>query len=307
MSKTLVKSISVFIVLLLAISIVSPAEAKKKRKKNGQKIKILLVDGQSQSHKHWKEWTPILLKQLYDAERFQVDVATSPMKGESLDKFNPKFKNYDVVISTYDGDSWAQRTKRNLENYLAKGGGLVIVHAADNAFPGWEAYNRMIGVGGWGNRSESSGPYIYVDELGDVQRDLSAGKAGHHGPKHEFAVRIRQADHPIVKDLPQEWLHTKDELYDKLRGPGQNLTILATAFSDEKYEGSSKNEPVLMTINYEEGRVFHTTMGHNKEALACVGFMTTFVRGCEWAAGKEVTFNIPKDFPSEKSSSARNY
>jgi type 1 glutamine amidotransferase len=229
------------------------------------------------------------------------------MKGESLDKFNPKFKNYDVIVSTYDGDTWSQRTKRNLENYIIKGGGLVVIHAADNAFPDWEAYNIMIGLGGWGNRTETMGPLVYMDNSGKINRDMSPGSAGHHGPRHEFVVQSRFPDHPIMKDIPSSWLHVEDELYDQLRGPATNMEILATAYSDEKYEGTNRHEPVLMTVSYEKGKIFHTTLGHSKEALSCVGFMTTFIRGCQWAAGKKVTFEIPEDFPSQNSTSTRTY
>ena len=284
-----------------------PLEAKKKKKRRGNKINILLIDGQSKNHSHWKEWTPVLLKQLDDSGLFNIDVATSPMKGESLDKFNPRFKKYEVIVSLYDGDIWSMRTQRSLEKYLLTGGGLVVIHAADNAFPGWMAYNEMIGLGGWGDRDEKAGPYVYLSEKGDLIHNTSPGKGGHHGPKHEYTVETRVVDHPIMKDIPIKWLHTEDELYDMLRGPGKNMEILATTYSSEKYEGTKRHEPVLMTIKYGEGHVFHTIMGHHKLALSCVGFMTTFIRGCQWAANKQVTFEVPDDFPKENTTSKRSY
>jgi len=120
-------------------------------------------------------------------------------------------------------------------------------------------------------------------------------------------VETRAADHPIMKDIPAKWLHAEDELYDRLRGPAANMTVLATAFSSEQFDGTERNEPVMMAVKYGGGRIFHTVMGHNKEALSCVGFMTTFIRGCEWAAKKKVTFEIPDDFPAEDKSSVRDY
>lgn len=285
----------------------SPLEAKKRKKKNTTKIKALIIDGQSKNHKHWKEWTPVILKQLDDSGFFQIDVATSPMKGESLDKFNPKFKNYDIIVSLYDGDDWSMRTKRNLEKYIYAGGGLVAIHAADNAFPSWTAYNEMIGLGGWGNRTESAGPYVYINDRGETIRDTSPGNGGHHGPRHEYVVETRLMNHPIMKDIPEKWLHFEDELYDMLRGPAKNMEILASSYSSEKYKGTSRNEPVLITIEYGDGHIFHSVMGHHKLALSCVGFMTTFVRGCQWAANKQVTFEVPEDFPSENATSGRTY
>src|SRR5690606_5323718 len=94
-------------------------------------------------------------------------------------------------------------------------------------------------------------------------------------------------------------MHAKDELYDKLRGPGENMTILATAYSDPKTGGSGRHEPMIFTIDYGQGRVFHTPMGHDTEAMECVGFMTTLQRGTEWAATGEVTQEeLPEDFPT---------
>jgi len=307
MSKSFLNLTIFLVVFLLVISSSQNVTAQKKKKKKSSKIHLLLIDGQSKFHPNWKEWTPILLKQLDDSQLFQIDLATSPMKGESLDKFNPKFKNYDVIVSLYDGDTWSARTKRNLEKYIVDGGGLVVIHAADNAFPEWESYNTMIGLAGWGERDQTSGPYVYIDEKGEIIRDTSPGIAGHHGPKHEYVIEKRTADHPIMQDLPLRWLHTEDELYDKLRGPATNMTILATAFSSDKYDGTERNEPILMTTNYGGGRIFHSTLGHDKTALSCVGFMTTFIRGCEWAARKKVTFEIPDDFPSENKISERAY
>lgn len=85
------------------------------------------------------------------------------------------------------------------------------------------------------------------------------------------------------------------------------MEILATTFSSEKYEGTNRHEPALMTVEYGDGHVFHTIMGHHKQALSCVGFMTTFIRGCEWAANKQVRFEVPEDFPQENESSKRTY
>lgn len=307
MFKTYIKFIPLLTIFLFSITLSTPSEARKKKKKKPSIIKVLLIDGQSKNHKNWKEWTPVLLKQLDDSNLFRIDIATSPMKGESLDKFNPRLKKYDVVVSTYDGDNFSMRAQRNLEKYIAEGGGLVVIHAADNAFPDWEAYNLMIGLGGWGNRTEMAGPYMYYNNRNELVRDTSPGNGGSHGPRHEYVVETRATDHPIMKDIPARWLHTEDELYAKLRGPAMNMEILATTYSDEKYDGTQRHEPILMTIKYGKGRVFHTVMGHDQLALSCVGFMTTFIRGCEWAATKEVSFEIPEDFPTEKTSNSRTF
>ena len=93
-----------------------------------------------------------------------------------------------------------------------------------------------------------------------------------------------------MKGLPTKWRHAQDELYDRLRGPAKNVTVLASAFSDESTRGSGEDEPMLMVIDYGKGRVFHTTLGHDVTAMSDVGFQETLKRGTEWAATGKVTF-----------------
>jgi type 1 glutamine amidotransferase len=100
-------------------------------------------------------------------------------------------------------------------------------------------------------------------------------------------------------------MHQGDELYATLRGPGENMTVLATAHSDPANNGSGNNEPILIVLNYGKGRIFHTTMGHDVSALSCVGFMATFQRGTEWAATGKVTQKAPDGFPTATTVSYR--
>jgi len=166
----------------------------------------------------------------------------------------------------------------------------------------------MIGLGGWGGRTEKDGPYVYYNLENKLKRDMSEGKGGAHGPQHEFTVRLREPDHPIVKGMPEEWMHTKDELYDRLRGPAKNMTVLATSFSAKDKKGTGRHEPTLMVINYGKGRIFHTPLGHADYSVECVGFISSLRRGTEWAATGQVTSSkIPNDFPTKEKSSQRIY
>ena len=210
----------------------------------------------------------------------------------------PDFAAYRVIVSNYNGEPWSKETQAAFEKFVREGGGFVSVHAADNAFPDWKEYNEMIGVGGWGERNEKSGPYLRLRD-GKWVQDTSAGRGGSHGAQHEFVVETREPSHPIMRGLPAKWLHGKDELYDRLRGPAQNVKVLASALSTKESRGSGENEPSLMTINYGRGRVFHTALGHAMEAIKCVGFAVTLQRGTEWAATGQVTQKVPADFPTE--------
>ena len=266
------------------------------RKENKGPLKALIVDGQN--NHGWQATTPVLKSLLEETGLFTIEVATSPKAGQPMDAFKPNFSKYDVIVSNYTGDDWPKETQDALVEYMNNGGGLVIFHAADNAFPKWQEWNEMIAIGGWGGRNEKSGPMVRYRD-GKVVFDNSPGPGGTHGPQHEFQVIIRDRDHAITAGLPEKWMHASDELYSKLRGPAKNMTVLATAYADPAKQGTGEHEPMLFTIRYGKGRIFHTALGHAPEQMRSIGFIVTLQRGTEWAATGRVTqVDVPDDFPT---------
>ena len=275
------------LVLALGTTSFTCAEDAKPERKGSNKINVLLVDGQN--NHDWKRCSPVMISTLEATGRFAIESAT--VTKDKVAGFSPDFTKYDVVLSNYNGASWPDKTKSAFVKYIQEGGSLVVVHAADNSFPNWKEYNQMIGLGGWGGRNEKHGPYVYWKD-GKVVRDNSKGRGGSHGRPWEYKVIVRKADHPITRGLPTEFLQAKEELYDRLRGPAENMTILATALAKG---GSERHEPVLMTISYGKGRIFHTVMGHDHKSMHGVAFQETLIRGTEWAATGEVTFKPVTD------------
>jgi type 1 glutamine amidotransferase len=268
-------------------------------------LKALIVDGQN-NHGNWPTTTKMMKKYLEDTKLFTVEIATTAKQGTD-ENFKPDFGKYNVVVSNYNGAPWPEAARQAFVDYVKGGGGFVVVHAANNAFGDWQEYNEMIGLGGWGGRNEKSGPYVFVDADGKVVRDEAKGSGGHHGPQHPFQVIVRDGEHPVTKGMPKEWMHVNDELYDLLRGPGENMHILATAYADKAKGGSGRHEPMIFTIDHGKGRVFHTPMGHGNDSQECVGFITTLQRGAEWAATGKVTLPIPEDFPTADKTSRRKF
>ncbi|MEM0897378.1 MAG: ThuA domain-containing protein [Verrucomicrobiota bacterium] len=268
---------------------------------SAEKIKVLIADGPQKAHKYL-DTTPALKQVLAKVPRFEVDHSRSSKETCEDGSYKPDFSKYDVVVMNegFGAADWPEATRKAFEEFMATGGGMVSIHAANNCWPDWKEYNKMTGLGGWSGRNEKSGPYLYIDSEGKVVRDPSEGKGGAHGPQHEFEVIVRETEHPIMKGLPPTFMHGPDELYDKLRGPAENVTILATAFSSKEQKGTGRHEPALMAISYGEGRIFHTILGHHVKQIQEGSFVTTFLRGTEWAATGEVTIPVPEDFPNQE-------
>lgn len=264
-------------------------------------IRVLIADGPQLAHMY-EATTPALEEILGGDSRFVVERTRSTKESCEDGSYRPAFSDYDVVVMNegFGAPDWPEATQRDFEEYMAGGGGMVSIHAANNCWPAWEEYNKMTAVGGWAGRDENSGPYLYVDGEGEVVRDTSPGKGGSHGPQHAFEVVVRDTEHPITKGLPPTFMHGPDELYDSLRGPAENVTLLATAFSSKEKRGTDRHEPVLMAITYGDGRIFHTILGHDVPQLKAATFVTTFLRGTEWAATGAVTTPVPEDFPGQK-------
>jgi len=107
--------------------------------------------------------------------------------------------------------------------------------------------------------------------------------------------------------MPKHWLTTRDECYAKLRGPAENMTILATGKDMSGKAPTDRHEPMLMVLEYGKGRIFHTTLGHDDYSIENVGFIVSFIRGTQWAATGEVTTPIPDDFPTAEKASSRKF
>ena len=145
-------------------------------------IKTLIVTGQN--NHNWKV-SHIAIKEILDnSGKFTTDIALTPPQGGDMSSFNPQFGKYDLVVLDYNGDRWSEKSDSAFLKYVQKGGGVIVYHAADNAFAGWEEFNKIIALGGWEGRNEKSGPYYYL-ENGKPLLDHSPGPGGSHGRQRE--------------------------------------------------------------------------------------------------------------------------
>jgi uncharacterized protein len=262
------------------------------------KVNVLIIDGQN-GH-NWKETTPVLKELLLKTGRFNVEVLTSPdakASKEDWDKFKPDFTKCNVVLTNYCGAAWPADVQKGIVEFVNNGGGLVFYHFAVASFPQWEAWNKFMGMGWRGD--PKFGDRLSVDDSGKVVRTPKGeGPGAGHGDAHPFEMTVRDKEHPVMQGMPQTWTHMKDELYHGVRGPAQDVQILATAFDDPKFKGTGTNEPLVWTVPAGKGRVFVTLLGHDGGNTAAVDAAAIMARGCEWAATGKVTIPAPKEIPA---------
>lgn len=271
-------------------------------------IRVLIVDGFS--NHDWKLTTALIRGIIEPTGLFQVDVSTSPPTKTSpgWDTWRPKFADYDVVIQNCNdikgGQTWPRDVQVAFEQFVANGGGVYVWHSANNAFPTWPAYNDMIGLG-W--RKKDFGWALAIDDREQVVRiPPGVGESTSHGARHDTVVH-RLGDDPIHAGMPRAWLTPDIEVYQYARGPAKNLEVLSYGFDPK----TKMNWPLEWVVRYGKGRVYTSTFGHvwagdaQPVRMRCAGVQTIVVRALQWLAGRDVTWPIPKDFPTADKASVR--
>jgi type 1 glutamine amidotransferase len=262
-----------------------PAAGKGKAKGKGppganhpERMQVLIITGQNPHD--WRATTPSLRKTLDDTEKFETRVVEE-FRGSGPEILAP----YDVVIvNYYDGNNpknrWGERAETALSDFVRNGKGLVLYHLSLGAFDGWNDYEKMSG-GNW------------------------RPNQGHHSPQHDYALDIKDPDHPIMSGFKTPLMIKNDELFANLRWqPEGSFHVLATAYDDhsrygaqdkQTKVGAGTDEPILWTTQFGKGRVFNIALGHGPEDTENPEFKAIFMRGVEWATTGMVTIPVPPE------------
>lgn len=275
-----------------------------------RKISALVVDGFS--NHDWRKTTAFIKSTLTGTGMFEVSVTTTPSDpgDPAWGQWRPRFSDYDVVIINWNNIRkpelrWPKPVERALETYVRDGGSLLAFHSANNAFPHWAEYDRMIGLG-W--RDKDHGVALQLDAEGGIQRiPAGEGERTSHGPRQDTVV-IRLAEHAITRGTPKRWLTPDIEVYTFARGPAEELTVLTYG----RHLTKDSYWPLEWVVSYGSGRVYSSSFGHIwdtdagiPDRVLCVGFQTGLIRAAEWLATGAVSYLVPDDFPSEDAISLR--
>jgi type 1 glutamine amidotransferase len=209
---------------------------------------------------------------LEESGRFQVSVTNNP------ENINPaELNQYDVIVSNWcswpdvSGQRWNPKIEKAFLEFIAGGKGFVAFHAASATHQDWPEYQQIVG-GTW-------------------EKDVTG-----HGPINTFQVTIDNTNHPVTRGLKNFYI--TDELWHNVKFQ-TDINVLCTAYSSEDYEGSGKDEPVVIFTSYGKGRNFYNILGHNTATMQNKAWQTLMLRGIEWAATGEVTMPAIDPWPAD--------
>ncbi|NWF85240.1 MAG: ThuA domain-containing protein [Bryobacteraceae bacterium] len=238
------------------------------------RLRVLIVTGRN--NHDWRATTPFLRRVLDAAGKFDVRVTEEPgsLSAESL-------RPYDALVINYCGPRWSSQTEKAVEDFVRGGKGMVVIHAADYPFGELPVLGEKMT-----NTKIRQKPWPEWAKMVGARWSEAEPRTG-HGTRHAYRVTWKDMEHPIARGLERDFL-ISDELYHNFRlEPG--IHILAAAFDAKQMRGTGKEEPLIWTVAYGKGRVFHTALGHDVDAMQAPGFVVSYARGVEWAARAAVT------------------
>ena len=214
--------------------------------------RILLVTGIDYPGHLWRQTAPALKAILEGDSRLRVRIVEDPNALASS-----HLKEWDAVIihfMDWEKPGPGPEARENLRQFVAGGKGLMLTHFACGAWDGNE----------W-------------PEFANLAGRVWDPKLRGHDPYGTFTVEIADPEHPVTKGMQR--FETLDELYTCLAGDAA-IHIVAKATS----KVDNKDYPIAFVLNYGQGRVFHSVLGHDARAYAAPGVGELMRRGCAWAA-----------------------
>jgi type 1 glutamine amidotransferase len=226
---------------------------------NSKLIRVLVLSGRN--NHEWQQTTQVLVNILSESQKFSIKITELP---DTLT--NADFSQTDVVVSNWN--SWPENDLRwpveselALLQFIENGGGFVTFHASSSAFYNWPEFQKI-----------STAAWI-MDST-------------YHNKPSETRITITSKTHPVIKGIND--FDIFDELWIQA-AENTEFEVLGTASKKGISETEIKPQPAIMVAGYGKGRIFHTILGHDINAIQNPGFSSLIINATEWTATGKVT------------------
>lgn len=177
-----------------------------------------------------------------------------------------------VIFLNTTGDIFNSQQEADFERYIQAGGGFVGIHSATDTEYDWPWYNQLVGA--------------YFDN---------------HPAPQEAKLKVLTPEDPTCQHLPETWTFT-DEWYN-YKSINPDIEVLVE-LDESSYDGGTNKEqhPAVWKHNFDGGRAFYTTMGHQDATFSEPLFLQQLGAGIKFAMGtspldysKATTLRVPEE------------
>lgn len=159
-----------------------------------------------------------------------------------------------VVLLNTTGNVLNPAQRESFEAFVARGGGVVAIHAPAVMDFDWPWYERLIG----------------------------ARFVSHPEPQRGTLI-VEDGDHPAMRAIPQRW-QVHEEWYDFVRSPRDHVHVLASVDERSYHGGRMGDHPIIWCHEAVGGRSLYTGLGHDSALYAEPLFMEHLASAIRWAA-----------------------
>lgn len=233
--------------VLASILFLTPLNWSSGEEKKTQPLQVVLITGGG--YHDYKVLNPMITKKLGEL----INAEFTIKDGLELLKDEKFADRYDVLV--YNFCFADEKNKALIENALKatqSGKPTVLVHCAMHTFMASDEWTDCCGM-----------------------------RTRRHDPYSPFSITKAEKDHPIVKNLPNDWKTTGDELYQTIKLGERSTALLKGTNTDLK-----SDHIVAWISNYGKGRVFATTLGHDVKTVATPAYHQLLANGILWAVDK---------------------
>jgi hypothetical protein len=243
-------------VAIVALSCISTASAQQPR------FKVLAIAEKGGIHKPFVDAAKVWLAREGLADGFTVDYIEDTTKID--DAFLSQYKLF--IQLNYPPYAWTPAAVAAFQKYIEEGrGGWIGFHHATllgefDGYPIWPWFSNFMG----GIRFTKYIP-TFVNAT----------------------VTVEAPEHPLMKNLPKQFVIENEEWYTYDKSPRPNVRVLASV--DEKTYSPATDikmgdHPVVWTNEHVKARNVYIFMGHHGELFQNSAFTTIFHNSILWAA-----------------------